>query len=105
MTAEEAIDNLKYLISEDCTDNHFDFITEIEMAIEALEEVEQYRALGTVKELKKAKEKQIAKKPISKQKFADLWLGFCPSCVESGINSEMRNCDTCGQAIDWSEEG
>lgn len=37
MTAEEAIDNLKYLISDDCTDNHFDYVDEIEMAIEALE--------------------------------------------------------------------
>lgn len=73
------------------------------MAIGALEEVEQYRALGTVEELKEAKEKQIPKKPESKQKFADLWLGVCPFCTANGVNSEMDYCDKCGQAIDWSE--
>ena len=70
---------------------------------EALEEVEQYRALGTVEELKEAKEKQIPKKPESKQRFADLWLGVCPSCTANGVNSGMDYCDKCGQAIDWSE--
>lgn len=75
-----------------------------EVAIEALEEIEQYRALGTVEELKEAKEKQIAKKPESKQRFADLWLGVCHSCTANGVYSEMDYCDKCGQAIDWSEE-
>ena len=32
----------------------------IDMSIQALEEVEQYRALGTVEELKEAREKQIS---------------------------------------------
>lgn len=42
MTAKEAIDNLEYLISEDCTESQFGFIPEIEMAIEALEKVQDY---------------------------------------------------------------
>lgn len=44
MTAEEAIENLKYLISEDCTESHFDYTNEIEMAIEALKKVQDYEA-------------------------------------------------------------
>ena len=37
MTYEEALEGLKYLISEDCTDTQFDYREEIELAIEALE--------------------------------------------------------------------
>ena len=102
MTAEEAIRNLRFLASYEEMPKHPK--ETFETAIEALEEVEQYRALGTVEELKKAKEKQISKKPESKQRFADLWLGVCPSCTAIGVNSEMDYCDKCGQAIDWSEE-
>ena len=88
MTAEEAIDNLKYLISEDCTDSHFDFITEIEMAIEALE-------------------KQIPKKPTEVDEREVGWIAFmCPACNTAVIGQPYRpnNCKHCGQAIDWSEE-
>lgn len=101
MTAEEAIKHLKLIVDNEAYAGHFQDVCRT--AIEALEEVEQYRALGTVEELKEAKEKQIPKKPESKQKFADLWLGFCPSCSVNGVNSEMCNCDKCGQAIDWGE--
>ena len=37
MKIQEAIENLKYLISDDCTENQMDFVEEIEMAINALE--------------------------------------------------------------------
>lgn len=37
MKTQEAIENLKYLISGDCTDTQTDFVEEIEMAINALE--------------------------------------------------------------------
>ena len=42
MTTKKAIDNLEYLISEDCTESQFDYIDEIEMAIEALKKVQDY---------------------------------------------------------------
>lgn len=45
MTIEEAIDNLEYLISEDCTESHFDYVSEIEMAIEALNKAAEYEDL------------------------------------------------------------
>lgn len=107
MTAEEAIKEFKDRIElgkKEYLKDIPEYIEALDMAIEALVEVEQYRALGTVEELKEAKEKQIAKKPESKQRFADLWLGVCPSCTANGVNSEMGYCDKCGQAIDWSEE-
>lgn len=38
MTRSEAVENLRYMISEDCTDTQVDFVEEIEMAIAALEQ-------------------------------------------------------------------
>ena len=37
MKLKEVIENLKYLISDDCTDNQMDFVEEIEIAINVLE--------------------------------------------------------------------
>ena len=87
MTYEEAIDNLKYLISDDCTDTQHDFVEEIKIAIEALE-------------------KQIPKKPLHMHKNY-----YCPICKEDGwmlwddaIPNDMdKYCGMCGQAIDWEE--
>lgn len=80
MTNEEVIENLKYLISDDCTDTQHDFVKEIKIAIEALE-------------------KQVPKKPPNHDGMV------CPSC-----NSKARYghpyeyyCPHCGQAIDWEE--
>lgn len=79
MTAKEAIDNLEYLISEDCTESQFDYIDEIEMAIMALGAIDQIIAERDIAEsqlkeigvslgekmdwVKVALEKQTEKKP------------------------------------------
>ena len=77
MTNEEAIENLKYLISDDCTDTQHDFVKEIKIAIEALE-------------------KQIPKKP-----YWETYVGWhCKSCG-IGVFSNESFCPICGQAIDW----
>ncbi len=64
-------------------------------ATELLEEVEQYRALGTVEELKEAREKQTPKKPINNE---------CPICEEPIPRWDTRYCPDCGQALKWGEE-
>lgn len=92
MTHDEAISNLKYLISEDCTDTKFDYIDEIELAIKALEN-------------------QMPKKPIndwSESPFSDdkgcLFLHtMCPNCKKVEVNEMDSFCFNCGQAIDWGE--
>lgn len=112
----EAINGLKHLFSEyeldlPCTDS-----LEIEhMAIKALEEIQQYRAIGTVEEFREAVEKQTAKKPITKSRgvydddngdyLSDEKYNICPSC------NPMREvymgwiyCRWCGQKLDWSVE-
>ena len=60
------------------------------------EEVEQYRALGTVEELKEAREKQRAKKPIETEHLNCLNYE-CPIC-EGGLYHEQQYYDECGQA-------
>ena len=77
-----------------------------DMAINALEEVQQYRAIGTPEECRAAVEKQKAKKP--KEIFSMIGTdkgGICPCCDKS-INN-VRNCHycNCGQKLDWSDKG
>jgi hypothetical protein len=71
-----------------------------EMAIQALEEIQAYRAIGTIEEFKALKEKNEPKKPFDKGKFANLYVGLCSVCGE-GVNSQMIYCDKCGFALDW----
>ena len=83
------------------------------------DELEQYHAIGTVKECREAREKQIPKKPVCKPKpynesvgFNEEW--FCPSCgayigyFYEGMDEpeQMEYCNECGQHIarDWSDE-
>ena len=80
-------------------------------AIKALEEVQQYRAIGTVEECRAAMEKQKAKKPdFEGDGYADGHLVYdtwiCPCC---GKHYEVDYddydfCPNCGQKLDWSDE-
>lgn len=92
MKTQEAIENLEYLISGDCTDNQMDFVEEITMAIEALK-------------------KQIPQQPNyegdgyddSGNILYDTWI--CPNCEDRyELDYEIHQfCPVCGQRIDWSE--
>lgn len=76
------------------------------------EEVQQYRALGNIEELRRAKEKQIPKKPIMKPYFDDMEEEYlcCPTCGEiltDRIPMDNKDfyfhCLNCGQKLDWSD--
>lgn len=74
------------------------------MAIKALEEVQQYRQIGTVEECREAMEKQTAKKvkSISPVKDGDSYVGLigrCP-CFGDILEEDTVYCD-CGQRLDW----
>ena len=110
MTAEEAIKILRSIAGYEGMPKRP--IEAFETAIEALEEVEQYRALGTVEELKEAREKQIPKKP---KNISDYYIGEdydystanCSNCGDNISFDEYRQpvyCEACGQKLDWSEE-
>lgn len=99
-----------------------------EVAVKALEEIREYRAIGTpaqifekiggldvelgkyacigtVEECRTAVERMKPKKATDVRYFgeAGYYIGLCPSCNE-GNNSEYQYCGNCGQAIDWSKE-
>lgn len=69
-----------------------------ELAIKALEEVQQYRQIGTVEECQAAVEMRTAKKPIDRIAFKE-----CPTCGHVDIGS-YGFCERCGQHIDWRDE-
>jgi hypothetical protein len=84
----------------------------LDVAIKALEEVQQYRQIGTVEECREAVEKQTARKGIREKIKKGYNRGmhhyYCPVCCEKG---DLRNkynvglyCSDCGQKLDWSDE-
>ena len=77
----------------------------IDVAINALEEIQQYKALGTVEDLRVAKEKQIPKKPHKNfEKFSGVWCS-CGKYLGKGYFVEKLSfCSDCGQKLDWSDE-
>lgn len=72
------------------------------VAVQALEEIQQYRAIGTVEECRAAMEKQKPKKPVM-----DGYCCFesyeCPTCHHD-ISNEQKYCDKCGQKLGDDEE-
>lgn len=115
MTENEAIKELETSIdlAKMCTQNYErkNEIQGYEMAINALEEVQKYRQIGSVEECSEAVEKQTAKRPDYEgdgfsdgQLVYDTWI--CPCC---GKHYEVDcdryyYCQNCGQHIDWSDE-
>ena len=84
----------------------------VEMAIKALEEIKQYRTIGTPEECHEAVEKQKAKKP---KEYEDKFYG-CPTCGNILLHKwekyptklmDKKNglpyCFGCGQKLDWSD--
>lgn len=69
-----------------------------------IEELTEYRAIGTVEELKVLKEKNEPKKVAD-----DISFFKCPSCgsgeieefYETGGSNKHNYCPKCGQKLDW----
>lgn len=89
-------------------ENCYKEIESCEIAVKVLEEIQQYRAIGTVDECQAAIEKQNPQPP-------DIWGGSCdkegniicdtydcPGCGQSyEIDDKYKYCPECGQAINW----
>ena len=74
-------------------------------AIDLIQELQQYRKIGTVEECREAREKQKGKKPTLYGDFEDGKL-LCPNCEEDLMDLAecgFNCCPYCGQAIDWSD--
>lgn len=109
MTEKEARRILDVRISR--FDHAQDVNEALEIAKQALEEIQQYREIGTVEECRAAMEKQKPKKPdyegdgyADGHMVYDTWI--CPCCGKKYEvdYDDYKRCPECGQVIDWSEE-
>lgn len=128
MTENEAIERLRshriFMQINDCyAKENYNKFGELAfeanaMAIKALEEIQQYRAIGTVEECREARERQMGKKPLQGEPYT--WISsvrvkgryrdvrktschhVCPNCREN-VAMDMSCCKYCGQSIDWSD--
>ena len=77
------------------------------IACDAIDELQEYKQLGTLEEVREEVERKQAKK-------IKIWNGqaMCPNCsklfgnihdIKKLIAWEMAYCKFCGQHIDWSE--
>ena len=77
-----------------------------ELAIKALEEVQQYRKIGTVEECREAVEKQTAIEPEKVNIPCTSWtkahMRYRCSCG-SFLTSYDDYCNKCGQKLKWGD--
>lgn len=101
MTEFEARKELKELIKDNKRISAEEYEA-LEKAIFALEEIEDYRAIGTVEEFKALKEKTTAI-TIKHFKKAGQILHYCGACGRDILSDIEQHCPACGQKLDWSE--
>ena len=71
----------------------------VDEAIQALEEIKQYRAIGTIEEFKALKEKNTPKE-LAEHNFQDeVHHYLCPSC-RNIVSCTQNYCEECGQALE-----
>ena len=108
MTEKEAINHYKRTMQihkDEFGYDRDDQITDLyNTTINALRELQQYRAIGTIKECREARKKQIKKKPVKDEYNHDC----CPNCGWIVYQDEyggryLPHCENCWQAIDWSD--
>ena len=97
MTENEALK----ILNNECED-----ISKVQIALkvarEALEEIQQYRAIGTIEEIKALKKKSIPRK-IKGIRFEE---AICPRCESELFDTYwafggIHYCSNCGQKLDW----
>ena len=91
MDIEKAIDCLK-ADKEYLTDMKICDGEEMDIAIKAMEEVQQYRAIGTIEECREAVDKMKPKKTA----IEAIKVHICPVCGFRGI---YDYCGNCGQRV------
>ena len=79
-----------------------DAVLEYDIAVKALEEIQQYRTIGTVEECQEARERQIPMKPIKEKIFKTTVYYQCPICG-CLLTPHKKFCEGCSQKLAWSE--
>lgn len=77
-----------------------------DMAIQALEKIQQYRTIGTVEDCRVAVERMKPKKVKDRIDDYGDYFGRCPVCdrgVVSQFGTPYQYCPKCGIKLDWSE--
>lgn len=72
------------------------------VAVKALTEIQQYRAIGTVGECREAMEMQKKKKPNLVTPCKSVNYYQYPACGEL-VSMNENFCNNCGQALYWEE--
>lgn len=117
MTENEAIKRMRYRVdtATNISGKGVDgkAYEDMEMAIKALSEIQQYRSIGTVEECRAAVEKQRAKKPTFVLNFGDFESLFACECGKKitvrhdrGVmdnHDGPKFCSNCGIRWDWSD--
>lgn len=103
MTEHEAIEILDELGGFCSSEDNY---KACHMAIKALEEIKQYRTIGTPEECRAAVEKQKAKNPQKTEsegyRYTDTYR--CPNCGGNFSGTGIANyCYHCGQKLDWGD--
>lgn len=107
MTIDEAIEQFKYDAECNRADLDLSFAEDNNKVAEWLEELKQYRAIGTPEKCRAAVEKQKAKKPQKTEsegyRYTDTYR--CPNCGGNFSGTGIANyCYHCGQKLDWGDE-
>lgn len=111
MTIDEAIKRLdRNAYRTTCYGNRVVEHEENLIAIQALEEVQKYREIGSMEECRAAREKQIPKRayhisPVDDNDNANVECPECHATTDYAVNVIKRgHCWKCGQLLDWSDE-
>lgn len=89
-----------------------EFVDTLYIAIKALGELPQYRAIGTPEECREAVTKQISRHPVDKTKpdsgygnyYENARVIVCPNCNgRLKLKSKGKYCDKCGQKLSWGD--
>lgn len=107
MTENEAIEELEHSVVSYEVQNKNNITCDLtqnvlDMAIQALKEIQQYRAIGTIEETKDLKEKSVTRK-IKGTRFKE---AICPNCETELFETYwafggIHYCSNCGQKLDW----
>ena len=105
MTENEAIELIEKDLKLHSKDLSSKYKNGLRLAIQCLEDIQQYRAIGTIEEFKALKEKAEPKKPIlNNPKINEFYeTKLCPACHSYINNYSGDYCRYCGQKLDWSE--
>lgn len=95
MTESEAIRRIKECRNTPSFQPWFYMNEALNMAITALEEIQEYRAIGTVSEFRELKEKATAIKALGSRYSWD-----CP-CCGTFHSTNGKYCSECGQAVEF----